>query len=172
MTPLHTHTQLWWPHRATVVTLVLDTHHYLTLEALNCLLWEREYQRTRWGFDEKMYKKQNCSFLLPHVLPYFLNFPYACGDLQSHLVCQQVSWAWHHMIWVRYPTSVLFSFVWSLVSLDSAPEPSLAPILVKEESWVLGTLPADGEKKKGKPLICSAYTFFKGCYLQGMIPRG
>ena len=85
-----------------------------------------------------------------------------------NLICCVNRWVgpWHHMIWVHYPTSVLFSSVWNLVSLYSAPECSLTSMLGK---WVLGTSP--DEKKKCHLFMCNS-TFYKGCFQQELLPRG
>ena len=86
------------------------------------------------------------SLLQPHFVLVCLT---VCLFRTYSLICCVNKWVgpWHHMIWVHYHTSVLFSSVWDLVSLYSAPERSLAPMLGKEKSWVLGTSPDEGGKK-------------------------
>lgn len=160
-------TELSW------VTIILDTHHCLTLDALGCPLWKREFQRARWGSDEEIHKKQNCSFLLSHFLPYLLSFPYACWDIQSHLVCQQVgeAIASHELSSLPHLSSLQLCME-SCISLFSTWVFTCSYVSERKILSV-GDLTSWGEKKKkASPLICSSYAFFKGCCQQGMTSRG
>lgn len=147
------------------VTVILDTHHCLTLDALGCPLWKREFQRARWGSDEEIHKKQNSSFLLSHFLPYFLSFPYACWDVQSHLVCQQVGEAIaSHELSSLPDLSSLQLCMESCISLFSTWVFTCSYVSERKILSV-GDLTSWGEKKK-----LPAPDMQLLCLLQGLLP--
>lgn len=162
MTPLpHTHNSRDL-YRATMVTEVLDTITIWSLEA-----WVASSERGDTKGQGKVLmrkcKKQNCSFLLPHFLLYFLNFSLcmlgpaisfvSAGEL-GMASCDLSSLSHPQFFQLSMESCVPWFSTWAFTCSDRG----------ERRIWVVGTLPAEGEKKGCAPDMQLLHL------LQGLLP--